>query len=266
MKTILITGAGSGLAEGAALALAQEGHRVIATVEIWPQVTALKEKARSKGVKLTVEKLDITDARDRDTIFQLYGHDVDIVVANAAIGETGPVAEIPVDRIRKVFETNVFSTLEFVQPYAKVFVDKGQGKIVLVSSVAGLSTFAYLAPYVASKHALEAIAQLLHDELEPLGVKVTTINPGPFRTGFNDRMYDTLDQWYDPKTNFTPEKPIRDMQQLFAGDDLQIPPASMIKEMVRLIPLDDHLFRNVHPGSFVDEVKKYQDGLWEKPM
>jgi hypothetical protein len=79
-------------------------------------------------------------------------------------------------------------------------------------------------------------------------------------------MYDTLDQWYDPKTNFTPEKPIRDMQQLFAGDDLQIPPASMIKEMVRLIPLDDHLFRNVHPGSFVDEVKKYQDGLWEKPM
>ena len=266
MKTILITGAGSGLAEGAALALAQEGHRVIATVEIWPQVTALKEKARSKGVKLTVEKLDITDTRDRDTIFQHYGHDVDILVANAAIGETGPVSEIPVDRIRKVFETNVFSTLEFVQPYAKVFVEKGQGKIVLVSSVAGLSTFAYLAPYVASKHALEAIAQLLHDELDPLGVKVTTINPGPFRTGFNDRMYDTLDQWYDSNKNFTPEKPIRDMQQLFAGDDLQIPPASMINEMVRLIPLDDHLFRNVHPESFVDEVKKYQNGLWEKPM
>lgn len=141
MKTILMTGAGSGLAEGAALALAQQGHRVIATVEIWPQVSALREKAQQQGVDLEVEKLDITDAQDRDSVFARYGAEVDVVVANAAIGETGPIAEIPVARVRKVFETNVFSTLEFVQPYAKAFADRGQGKIVLVSSIAGFTTF-----------------------------------------------------------------------------------------------------------------------------
>ena len=98
MKTILITGAGSGLGEGTALALARAGHKVIATTEIWPQVTSLKEKARQQELTLTVEKLDITDKRDRDAVFSSYGHQVDIVVANAAIGETGPLAEIPVDR------------------------------------------------------------------------------------------------------------------------------------------------------------------------
>ena len=266
MKTILMTGTGSGLAEGATLALAQQGHRVIATVEIWPQVSALKEKAQQQGVDLEVEKLDITDAQDRDSVFARYGAEVDVVVANAAIGETGPIAEIPVARVRKVFETNVFSTLEFVQSYAKAFADRGQGKIVLVSSIAGFTTFPYLAPYVASKHALEAISQLLHEELAPLGVKVATINPGPFRTGFNDRMYDTLDQWYEPETHFTPEAPIRETQQLFAGDDLQLDPSSMIDEMVRLIPLDEHAFRNVHPAQFEEDVKRYQKSLWERQM
>ncbi|MEQ5818157.1 SDR family oxidoreductase [Halomonas sp. SCS19] len=264
MKTILITGAGSGLGEGTALALARAGHKVIATTEIWPQVTSLKEKARQQELTLTVEKLDITDKRDRDAVFSSYGHQVDIVVANAAIGETGPLAEIPVDRVRRVFETNVFSTLEFVQPYAREFVERGKGKIVLTSSIAGFTTFPYLGPYVASKHALEGMAQLLYEELAPLGVKVATLNPGPFRTGFNDRMYNTLDQWYDPDACFTPEKPIRSVQQQFAGDDLQQDPAAMIDEMARLIPLDEHRFRNVYPDSFEASAREYQDGLWDR--
>ena len=261
-KTILITGAGSGLGRGTALGLARNGHKVIATVENWPQASQLKADAADAGVDLVVEKLDYLNTDDHETILRKYAEMVDIFCANAATGETGPIAEVPVDRIRRVFEVNVFQTLELAQKFARVFVKRSYGKIVFTSSIAGFSTFQFLAPYCASKHALECVAQLMRDEMEGNGVKVATINPGPFRTGFNDRMYDTLDQWYDPSSNFTPEKPIRHVQELFAGDKLQLDPQDMIAFMIETIPQDESKFRNVFPERFIDDVKKYQDSLW----
>ncbi|MGK7930825.1 MAG: SDR family NAD(P)-dependent oxidoreductase, partial [Microcystaceae cyanobacterium] len=219
-KTILITGAGSGLGQGTALGLAKNGHKVIATVENWPQATQLKADALQSDVELIVEKLDYLNKSDQDHIVNKYGQQVDIFVPNAATGETGPIAEIPVERIRHVFEVNVFSTLELAQKFAAIFAKRGYGKIFFTSSIVGFSIFPFLAPYVSSKHALEAIVQLMRQELEGTGVQIATINPGPFRTGFNDRMYDTLDQWYDPNKNFTPEKPIREIQSLFEGEEL----------------------------------------------
>ena len=262
-KTILITGAGSGFGKGTALGLAKKGHRVIATCENWPQVSGLMEAAREAGVTLEVTKLDYQNKDDHETIVRKYADEVDIFVPNAATGQTGPVAEIPVDRIRQVFEMNVFGTLELAQAFARVFVARGRGKIMFTSSIVGFSTFPYLAPYVASKHALEAIVQLMREELEGTGVTIATINPGPFRTGFNDRMYDTLDQWYEPDKNFTPEKPIRDVQGLFAGDELQLDPQGMIDFMIDVIPRDNHKFRNVYPERFIENCKKYQDDLWD---
>lgn len=262
-QTILMTGAGSGLGKGTVLGLAKKGYKVIATCENWPQVSQLKTDAEKEGVELEITKMDLLNKEDHKTIFSKYNDRVDILVANAATGETGPIAEIPVDRVRHVFEVNVFGTLEFIQPFARHFVKKGQGKIIFTSSIAGFSTFPFLAPYCASKHALEAIAQLMREEMEGTGVQIATINPGPFRTGFNDRMYDTLDQWYDPEKNFTPEKPVRDVQQLFSGDDLQLDPQSMIDFMIDIIPQDHHKFRNVHPQRFINNVKEYQESLWD---
>ncbi|MCG8602013.1 MAG: SDR family NAD(P)-dependent oxidoreductase, partial [Verrucomicrobiales bacterium] len=163
----------------------------------------------------------------------------------------------------RVFEVNVFRTLELIQGFAKAFVARGHGKIIPTSSIAGFFTFDYLAPYCASKHALEAVMQTLYNELKGTGVQVATINPGPFRTGFNDRMYDTLDQWYDPETNFTEEKPIRDVQQLFAGPDLQLDPESMIEFMIEKIPADQHPFRNVHPVGAIEDTNAYQKSIYE---
>ena len=265
-KTILITGAATGLGKGTAIGLAKAGHNVIATVENWPQVTQLKQDAADAGVELTVEKLDYLEPDDHDTVLRKYGEEVDIVVLNAATGQTGPVAEVPVDRIRKVFEVNVFTTLELAQRFAKSFVKRGDGKIVFVSSIAGFWILPYLAPYVASKHALEGIAQVMRHELDGTGVKVATINPGPFRTGFNDRMYDTVDQWFEAGVNFSDEAPLREMQAQMAGDDLQLDPQPMIDFMVDLIPQDEHKFRNVYPEQFVDDVRQYQEGLWTQPM
>ncbi len=263
-KTILITGAGSGLGQGSALGLAKNGYKVIATVENWPQVTQLRQDAKAAGVELTVEKFDYLNENDLETILRKYGEETDICVPCAATGETGPIAEIPLDRFRHVFEVNVFRTLHLGQRFAAIYAQRGRGKIIFVSSIVGFMTFPFLAPYCASKHALEAVAQLMHEELKGTGVQVSTINPGPFATGFNDRMYDTVDQWYDPAKNFTPEQPIRDVQALFAQEDFQYDPQGMIDFMVDVIPKDEHKFRNVFPEEVIPEVKKYQDGLWER--
>lgn len=259
-KTIMITGAGSGLGRGAAIGLAKAGHKVIAGVEVWPQATDLLRHAKQEGVELEVQKINLLDKSDHRVA---HSYDVDILVNNAATGETGPVAEIPVERIRRVFDVNVFGTLEFTQPFARKFAERGSGKIVFVSSIVGFSTFPFLAPYCASKHALEAIVQLMREEMEGTGVQICTINPGPFSTGFNHRMYDTVDQWYDPAANFTPESPIREIQKEFLGDDLEYDPQIMIDRMVAIIPAETHAFRTVCPDEVVQGCKDYQEKLWE---
>lgn len=265
-KTILITGAATGFGKGVAFGLAKQGHNIIATVENWPQKSLLMAEAAAANISLTVEKFNYLEEDDLTNIVNKYGNQVDIVHLNAATGETGPVAEVPVKRIKRVFEVNVFKTIEIAQQFAKIFVEKKKGKIIFTSSIAGFVTFPFLGPYVASKHALEGLVQSMQQEMENTGVTIVTINPGPYRTGFNDRMYDTVDQWYDASSNFTEEQPIREVQQLFAGDKLQLDPQEMIDYMIEKIPLDKHNFRNVCPESAIEDVKKYQNSLWDKQV
>lgn len=121
----------------------------------------------------------------------------------------------------------------------------------------------FLAPYNASKYALEAVAQGMQHELKDHGVRVCTINPGPYRTGFNDRLYNQVDQWYDPRKNFSREEPIRGMQQWLAAPDAQIDPQEMIDRMLELIPSDEpHPFRTLLPADFVKFCEDYQARMW----
>jgi NADP-dependent 3-hydroxy acid dehydrogenase YdfG len=122
MKKILITGAGSGLGRGTAIGLAQAGHQVTATTQIWPQVTQLRNQAEELGLtgQITVDKLDVLDPRDRHKAARW---DFDTFVSNAGTGDGGPMAEIPVDLVRRTFETNVFSNLALTQQVIRKFVD-----------------------------------------------------------------------------------------------------------------------------------------------
>jgi short-subunit dehydrogenase len=90
----------------------------------------LRDAAKAEGVELGVLKLDVNNKLDRS---QLEAYDFDIYVANAGIGEAGPLAEIPLENVRRVFETNVFSSLEMTQTVARKFVAKKKGKIIFVS-------------------------------------------------------------------------------------------------------------------------------------
>ena len=117
-KTVLITGAGSGFGKGAALALAERGHKVIATTETEAQAEAL----RSDAPQLTVEKLDITSS----DVAKAAGWDIDVLINNAGAGQTGPMADVPLDRVRHLFEVNVFGTLAITQQ--RVAADGRQGR------------------------------------------------------------------------------------------------------------------------------------------
>ena len=136
-KRILITGAGSGFGELAAIGLAQQGHDVIAGVQIWPQATALRRKVETLGLKnLRVEKLDLLHPYD---VQNALNWDIDTLVNNAAIAESGPITEIPMELLRRMFEGNFFAPLELTQRFVRKFIDEGRpGKIVFTSSIGGL--------------------------------------------------------------------------------------------------------------------------------
>ena len=110
-KTVLITGAGSGFGRGAAVALAGRGHTVIATVETAEQAAELA----AAHPELTVVKLDVTDPDDLPVVDRW---DLDVYVGNAGLGQTGPLSVIPLERVRRVFEVNVFGALAVAQRIA----------------------------------------------------------------------------------------------------------------------------------------------------
>ncbi|MBN8192862.1 SDR family oxidoreductase [Bacillus sp. NTK074B] len=256
-KTIFITGAGSGLAKGASLGLAKKGHRVIATTELTSQKTDLMREAEEQGLNMEVFKLDITNPRDRE---QISKYEFDVFVANAAINEGGPLGEVPMDRFRALFEVNVFATLETVQLAAQKLVKKGSGKIVFMSSMAGISATPYVGPYTATKHAVEGIAQTLKSELEEFGVKVATINPGAFETGFNKRSGEEIWKWFDDEKNFTRKEDILEQQK---GLEDQFDPEDMIQKMIEIIPAENHKFRTVYPEETEKQLKQTQAERWE---
>jgi NAD(P)-dependent dehydrogenase (short-subunit alcohol dehydrogenase family) len=264
MRTILITGAGSGLGEGAAIGLARQGHEVIAAVQGWPQVTALRAKVESGQIPhLRVEKLDLLDPFD---VQHAFSFSFDILVNNAGIAEGGPIAEIPVDLVRRNFETNVFAPLAFTQQVVKRWVrEKRAGKVVFVSSIGGLLSPPGFAAYAATKHALEAIAEAMQPELRPFGIQVQTINPGAYLTGFNESMAENAFRWLDDKVNFTSRGSVQEMVAGLIGSPTgRMDPADMIAKMVEVIPQSTGRFRNLHPKRVEDAVKIHQKEMFER--
>jgi NAD(P)-dependent dehydrogenase (short-subunit alcohol dehydrogenase family) len=262
-KTILITGAGSGFGEGAAIGLAQKGHDVIATVQVSPMVTSLRRKAEELQLtNLRVEKLDLLDPYD---VAQAHRWDIDILFNNAGIGECGPVSEIPVDLVRCNFETNLFAPLALTQGFIRKWVDaKKPGKIVFTSSMGGLFTPPGYAVYVSTKHALEAVAEAMQQELAPFGIKVQTINPGAYLTGYNETMADTPFRWLDDSKNFTKRAAMRaTVDSLLGTPEGRLDPVEMIEKIIEIVPADTGKFRNVMPQFVEDMLKQSQLQAWE---
>ncbi len=180
---ILITGAASGIAYLTSLTLAERGHDVYLTCHTVKEVINVKKKV--KGYKnITVIKIDITKEEDRKKVLDL---NVDVLYNHAAIALGGSIIEADMDKIRENFEVNVFSSFRLLQIVLRQMVDKDNGRIVVMSSLAGVIPIPFGGVYSATKASVTMITKSLQKELFFMGtnVKVAIIEPGLYHTGFN---------------------------------------------------------------------------------
>ncbi|MBM6615218.1 SDR family oxidoreductase [Desemzia sp. RIT804] len=253
-ETILITGAGTGFGKDIAFKLAGMGKNVIASVEAMSQVSALEKEAQEKGVSMQIEKLDVTNEKDRE---KAWKWDIDILVNNAAIKEGGSLMDIPEENLRSQFEVNAISPIILTKEFARKMVKKQKGRIVFVSSISGLTVNPFSGPYAGSKHAVEAFADALSKELQEFNVEVATVNPGPYLTGFNDREFETWKNWPD------------DPEQVFDYRKLAFPyeqydPKEVTDPAVKVILGETKTYRNVVPEKMVPQIKEQMEQLWGK--
>ena len=252
-KKILITGASSGFGQGTAIELARRGHHVVATAETWPQVRGLRSDAKAAGVELEVIKLNLLNAIDID---HAATYDPDVIVLNAGVMESGSIIDIPMERVRESFEINVFGHMRLAQAIVPKMVSRKAGKVVWMSSMGGLLVIPFVGVYCATKHAIEAIASAMRAELAPHGVKVATVNPGLFGTGFNDTGAESHVQWYDATRAVVP------MPDFSGALTDQFDPQEMIDAMVEIIPADEHLYRTMRPRDTINVAKEWQAMEW----
>lgn len=194
MARILITGTRGGIGLDAARRLLSLGHTVYATVHKEDAVKPLRESLAVFGALAIVEKLDVLEAKDRQKVVKW---NIDILINNAAIGNSGPLAEIPLEKVSEVFETNVIASIAMAQECIPYMKEQGRGKIIFMSSLAGLIPTYYLAPYGMSKYAIENVGLSLRQELKPFGIDVSLINPGGYHTGFNQKNFSKMQEWFD---------------------------------------------------------------------
>lgn len=255
MSKVLVTGAGSGFGQHIVFELAKRGHEVYAGVELPSQITLLHRESKAHNLELKeVFKLDITSQTD---ITHALKFDIDILVNNAGVGEGGALIDIPQAALKKQFEVNFFATVDITQQFLRQFTKRKSGRVVFISSIAGLMTVKSIGAYCASKHALEAAAEAFKAELsEEFNISIATINPGPYETGFNDRMIEASNNWYDKETSVlnhdNPKFPLE-----------QVPAERDIAQFVDVIVDPKSKFRNVFPAEQVETVKTTQKDLWE---
>lgn len=238
---VLITGASGGIGFATACELASRGHHVVAGVLFENELGVYDGVAGVETIRM-----DITSAEDRA---RAAAYAPDVLINNAAVGMIGPLALFPMERVRRLFEVNVFATLEMTQAVLPAMLERGSGRIVLVSSVAGIRASAMAGPYAMSKHALQAMGASLRMELAPQGIDVVLANPGVYGSGFNDRMVASVREWLKPEDAGPYEPFIDRMAGIITVD--QMDPAGAGPHMADLCEAKETVLVNpIPPGLF----------------
>jgi NAD(P)-dependent dehydrogenase (short-subunit alcohol dehydrogenase family) len=177
------TGFGKHLAE---LALAQ-GDKVAATFRQAAQANEFTQKAGANGIGLVADVADEAAVKKAvaDAIVTL-GH-LDVVVNNAGYGSMGPIEEVPEEEVQRQFDINVFGPLRVLRAVLPHLRERRSGHVLNITSIGGLRTFPGVGIYNASKFALEAIGESLAQQVGPLGIHVTNVEPSGFRTDWAGR-------------------------------------------------------------------------------
>lgn len=187
-KTILITGASSGIGKTTAQFFQAKGWNVIATMR-----TPEKEDELTALDNVLVTRLDVTDRASMATAvadgIARFGQ-IDVLLNNAGYGAYGPLEAFSMEKIERQFNTNVIGLLATTKAILAHMRANKSGTIVNISSIGGQMTFPLGALYHGTKFAVEGISESLHFELAAFGVKVKIIQPGMIKTDFGGRSFD----------------------------------------------------------------------------
>jgi short-subunit dehydrogenase len=179
-----ITGISSGLGKAITEAAIKSGDFVIGTFRNQNQVDIFNAEHEGKAFSV---RLDVTNKEEIHSAFELIKskfNRIDILVNNAGSGFAGAIEETSDSEARRIFDINFFGVLDITRKFLPLMREQKSGHIIQISSQAGIKATAGFGIYNASKFALEGFSEALAQELSPLGIKVSIIEPGPYRTSF----------------------------------------------------------------------------------
>ena len=237
-RSVLITGASSGIGYDAAHGLAARGWRVFATCR--------KEAdcARLRGEGLESFRLDYTDAGSMAAALaealERTGGTLDALYNNGAFGLPAAAEDLPTDALREIFETNFFGWHALTRRVIPVMRAQGHGRIVQCSSILGFTPMRWRAAYVATKYALEGYSDVLRIEMADAGIHVSLIEPGPITSRIRENSVPHFERWIDWRGS--PRRAQYEasvLKRLYAEktrpDPFELPPSAVTKKLVHAL-------------------------------
>jgi NAD(P)-dependent dehydrogenase (short-subunit alcohol dehydrogenase family) len=235
--TILITGCSSGIGYDAAQGLRAAGWRVFASC----RKAADCERMRAEGFESP--RIDYEDADSIATglaeVLEATGGRLDALFHNGAYAIPGAVEDLPTGALRQIFEANLFGWHELTRHVIPVMRAQGHGRIVMNSSVLGFVGLKWRGAYVATKHALEGITDVLRLEMADTGVKVILIEPGPVTSLIRRNSIPHFERWIDwessPRAAQYRETLLRRLYQSKGPDRFELPASAVTKVLLRAL-------------------------------
>jgi NAD(P)-dependent dehydrogenase (short-subunit alcohol dehydrogenase family) len=197
-KTVLITGGTDGLGKAAGLLFARRGYRVFAAGRSAKKREELERVALAERLALHTLEMNVSDDDSVRTAVELVlaqSGAIDVLINNAGVGYLAVVEELRMSDFRQQFETNVFGVLRVTQAVLPHMRQRRRGRVVMMSSVAGLVSPPTYGAYSSSKHAVEGLANALRLEMYPFGVEVILIEPGYITTNFEATVKELMEPY-----------------------------------------------------------------------
>ncbi|HEY5154664.1 MAG TPA: SDR family oxidoreductase [Acidimicrobiales bacterium] len=185
-RTVLTTGANSGIGLATTIELARRGFHSVGSVRSPAKAKVVRRAARDAGVEVDTVQLDVTDAEGCAAV--MADLDLFALVNNAGYALTGAIEDVSDEEARHLFETMVFAPMRLARLALPAMREHGRGRIVNISSIAGLVSSPLAGWYTGAKHAVEALTDALRVEVARDGVQVVLIEPGGFKTGIWEDM------------------------------------------------------------------------------
>ena len=240
-KSILITGCSSGIGKDAALTLQRRGWRVFATCRKSADVEALT------SLGLECLRLDYADTQSIEAavtqVMNSHGR-LDALFNNGAFAIPGCVEDLPRDAMRSIFETNLFGQFELINKVLPIMREQASGCIVNCSSVLGFAALRYRGAYNSTKFAMEGLTDTLRLELQPSGIKVVLIEPGPINTEIRENSIPHFEKWIDTENSahvklYEDELKPRLYQPGKKKDRFELEPSAVTDKLIKAIESDN---------------------------